>query len=87
MGNSFDIPKSHKQQHTKRKSPRMLKAGNLTVNDSKTEEYTIPNDENWKKCKLLGSMLDTTEDIKRRKGILLTHMKNKKKSITAEDSQ
>ena len=34
-------------------------------NDSKTEEYEITkdSDENWKKCKLLGSHLDTEKDI------------------------
>ena len=63
--------------------PPMLKEGNLTVNDTKTENFTIPQqqqeDPNWRKCKLLGSIIDTQEDIKRRKGLLLTHMKAKKK--------
>ena len=33
------------------------------------EEYTITKNgpEDWKKCKILGSLLDTNEDIKRRK--------------------
>ena len=42
---------------------------NLTVNPSKTEEYTVkPNgNENWKNCKLVGSYLDTQTDIAKRK--------------------
>ena len=36
-----------------------LKARNLNINASKTEEYVIASngDVNWKKCKLLGSLL------------------------------
>ena len=40
----------------------------------KTEEYKISRvncDDKWKKCKLLGSILDTNNDIKRRKGLSL----------------
>lgn len=49
----------------------MLKEEGLTINDSKTEKYNISinSDTTWKKCKYLGSLLDTTEDIKRRKGL------------------
>ncbi len=37
---------------------------------------TRNGDESWKKCKLLGSHLDTEEDIKRRKGLAInTHNK------------
>ena len=51
--------------------PKMLKEEGLTVNKTKTEEYAIElgGDEKWKKCKVLGSLLDTTEDIKRRHGL------------------
>ena len=37
-------------------------------------EYKISRvncDDKWKKCKLLGSILDTNNDIKRRKGLSL----------------
>ena len=46
---------------------------NLNINKSKTEEYTISRkgEENWKKCKYLGSLLDTDEDIKGRKILAL----------------
>jgi hypothetical protein len=45
-----------------------LKERNLNVNQEKTEVYNIKRkgNENWKKCKYLGSLLDTEEDIKRR---------------------
>ena len=60
----------------------MLKEGNLKVNNSKTENFIKPqrhqNDPNWRKCKLWGSIIDTSEDIKRRKSLLLEHMKVKK---------
>ena len=48
----------------------LLKARNLQNNATKDEFYTIKRDsedKKWKKCKILGSLLDTNEDIKRRK--------------------
>ena len=38
-------------------------------NQSKTERYRIKKggDESWKKCKYVGSLLGTTEDIERSK--------------------
>ena len=48
----------------------------LKINNSKTEKYVINRQtHDWKKCKLLGSLLDTEEDIKRRK-ILATNASN-----------
>jgi hypothetical protein len=43
----------------------------LRVNDTKTEEFHIGRNTNpdWKKFKFLGSMLETEEDIKRRKAV------------------
>ena len=51
-----------------------LKERNLKVNESKTEEFSVkPNgNDDWKKCKLVGSLLDTTEDIKRRTSLANT---------------
>ena len=40
------------------------------INESKTDEYIIKranSDNRWRDCKLLGSLLDTQNDIKRRK--------------------
>ena len=40
----------------------------LKVNKNKTENYIISRQKHqWKKCKLLGTLLDAEEDIKRRK--------------------
>ena len=46
-----------------------LKDKNLIVNEDKTEDYCIKRNgnENWKKCKFLGSLLGNSEDIARRK--------------------
>lgn len=38
---------------------------------------SYPND-TWKNCKLLGSLLDTKSDIKRRKGLVIVAMKKHK---------
>ena len=48
--------------------PKLTNRG-LRINETKTETFTISRESNndWKKCKILGSLLDTTEDIKRRK--------------------
>ena len=48
--------------------PSLLKGKNLQLNESKMEEYEIKRggEEKWKKCKYLGSLLDTEEDIQRR---------------------
>ena len=52
---------------------------NLKVNAAKTEQYSISRanqGNDWKKCKILGSLLDTEEDIKRRKILALGAIKN-----------
>ena len=45
-----------------------LAARNLMINKDKTEKYKIKKygDETWRKCNYLGTMLNTSEDIKRR---------------------
>lgn len=63
--------------------PNVLKNKHLTINEDKTEQYSISknnDDENWKKCKYLGSYLDTETDISRRK-ILAIQAYNKYKHI------
>ncbi len=49
--------------------PPKLKERNLNVNEGKTEEYTISRtgNEEWKKCKYVGSHPDTETDFMRRK--------------------
>ena len=52
----------------------MLEENNLLLNNDKTEEHRIGKegeDESWKKCKFLGSIINTEEDIRRRKGITI----------------
>ena len=56
----------------KQNLPIKLEKWDLTINDNKTENYEIRRvncDNTWKQCKLLGSILDTECDIKRRKGL------------------
>ena len=57
----------------KEKVPKKLKKRNLSVNDTKTEEYTVKRngDDRWKKCKNMGSSLNTEEDVKRRKQLAM----------------
>ena len=66
-----------KMNQIERVVPEMLEQNNLFVNTTKTEKYEISriSDNSWKKCKLLGSLLDTKEDIKRRKGLAIDSMK------------
>ena len=60
--------------------PDMLKEGDLIENASKREQYSVPSEDgNWKKCKCLGSLLDTEEDISRRKGLTEDGMRNLEK--------
>ena len=58
----------------------MLKERNLFANHSKTEKEIITRggDENWKKIKFLGSLLDTEKDINRRKGLAIAACDNLK---------
>ena len=61
----------------KRMIPNMLEEYNLIITQDKTEMYKISrkSDEEWKKCKYLGPMLGTEEDINRRKSLLLDAFK------------
>ena len=69
----------------KEKVPKILEKRNLLINSNKTEEHKIEwiripkkdeiikeEDWSWKKCKILGSLIDTKEDIKRRKSLALS---------------
>ena len=61
----------HTIDHHKANLPNILGERNLHINPPKTEQYAIARggDESWKTCKLLGSLLDTDADMKRRKGL------------------
>ena len=58
-------------EHYKNNLPGKLQQRNLHMNATKTEQYAITRggDVLWKDCKLLGSLLDTDSDIKRRTGL------------------
>ena len=53
----------------------------LGVNESTTEDFKISSEssEDWKICKLLGSLLDKEYDIKRRKGQAMNTYRKKLK--------
>ena len=68
---SFLRSEESKINQVERIIPAMLEESGLYVNKTKTEKYHISRqspDESWRKCKYLGSLLDTNEDIKRREG-------------------
>ena len=48
----------------------------LKVNKNKTENYISRQNHQWKKCKLLGTLLDTEEDIKTRKILAINAANN-----------
>ena len=59
----------HKIEDVKKRIRNQLESFNLHVNETKTEEHRIKHggNDNWKKCKYLGTLLDTNSDISRRK--------------------
>ena len=59
-------------QYKKDKLPICLEKRDLILNKSKTEEFRVSkNHDGWKKCKFLGSYIDTETDINNRKRLLL----------------
>ena len=57
-------------KHLKEYLPIKLAERNLIINKTKTEEYEMSRTNlkpSWKNCKLLGSLLDTANDMKHRK--------------------
>ena len=60
-------------ENFKHNTSEILKPRDLNVNHNKTEQYIINRTNNkWRLCKYLGSMLDTGEDINRRKILAIT---------------
>ena len=59
----------HKIEDVKKRIPNQLESFDLHVNETKTEEHRIKRggNDNWKKCKYLGTLLDTNSDISRTK--------------------
>ena len=56
------------------------------MNEEKPEEFTIKRngEETWKKCKLLGMLLDTEKDVKQKK-VLAMNVVNSMKEIFFRD--
>ena len=52
-------------EYAKKTLPSKLSSWDLIMNEEKTEEFTIKRngEETWKKCKLLGTLLDNEEDV------------------------
>ena len=63
----------YKTDSVKRLIPGKLMDRGLQINATKTEEFVISRGgaEDWKKCKYVGSLIDTAEDIKRRKQLAM----------------
>ena len=78
----------HRTEKIKERVPAQLNKKNLQVNKSKTEEYTIKRNgqTKWKRFKYLNSLLDTEEDIKRRKALAIVTY-NKLKNILENKSR
>ena len=65
----------------KKRVPAQLNKKNLQVNKTKTEKYTIKRNgkTDWKGCKYLSSLLDTEEDIKRKKNFSNSNLQQTEK--------
>ena len=76
----------YRTTYIKKTMPTKLKRRNLYVNEGKTEEYDIKRggDETWKKCKYVGSLIDTEEDIKRRKQLSMTSYNQHKNLLNSK---
>lgn len=85
---SFIRSDKSKINQAERIVPQMLKINNLQINNDKTEKYHINTERkdeiDWKKCKYLGSRLDTETDINIRKGILSTNYNTLEKCFTSK---
>ena len=67
----------HRSVKTETTKVKKLTDKGLQINDSKTERYKIDRQNNdWKKCKLLGSLLDTEQDMQRRKSLAINAANN-----------
>ena len=73
----------HITDRIKENIPKKLKERNLQVNEGKTEEYTIKRGggEEWRTCKYVGSLIDTYEDIKRRKKLAMAALNQHRHSL------
>ena len=77
---SFLSTSQNNIEYIKHILPPKLLSRNLKVNETKTEQYEIKRNGpiDGKSCKLLGTLLDTTSDIKRRKALAISAIGNMK---------
>ena len=79
IGYVFISKDNRAMQYQQSMLPQLLMKRNLTCNESKTETYSITRDgdNTYKNCRYLGlgSLLDTTEDFKRRKILAMNSMR------------
>ena len=73
-------------ENIKKEVPQILREQNLLVNDDKTEDYVIhrKSDSEWKKCKLVGTLLGNDEDINRRKQLACAAFSKNKKVLCSK---
>ena len=74
---NWNSASKEKIEEIENKIPQKLEKRKLIINKDKTEKYTLGNkeDESWKSCKYLGSVLDTEKDIVRRKQLGMSAFK------------
>ena len=73
---SFISTDETKVTQVKRLLSDLLKKGNLIENESNRKEFRIPDEKDlWKKCRCLGSIMDTESDINCRKGFTISTMR------------
>ena len=82
---SYVTTRKYIAEQIKNTIPDKLKTRNLNVNKDKTEKYCIKRngDDSWKKCKYLGSLLGTEEDITRHKTLAMSTFKQYEHLLTS----
>ena len=65
----------------------ILEERNLTINEEKTIQHTInrTHKNDWKKCKYLGTLLDTETDIERRKNLTYIAFNKYRQKLTCRN--
>ena len=74
------------KESVKQTTPQALKNKNLYVNEDKTEDFSVnrQSQDDWKNCKLAGSLLGNAEDIRRRKQLACAAFAKNKSSLCSK---
>ena len=74
------------KESVKQTTPQALKNKNLYVNEDKTEDFSVSrqSQDDWKNCKLVGSLLGNAEDIRRRKQLACAAFAKNKSSLCSK---